>query len=106
MRPRLLDGLGYEVLTFHMTGTGGRSMEALIEGGFIAGVLDATTTELCDELVGGVLSAGPGPAHGGGPRRRAAGRLAGRPRHGQLRAARDRPGASSRVATCTCTMPR
>jgi len=56
----LLDGLGYEVLTFHMTGTGGRSMEALIEGGFIAGVLDATTTELCDELVGGVLSAGPG----------------------------------------------
>src|SRR6476661_2977483 len=55
----VLDGLGYEVLTFHMTGTGGRSMEALIEGGFIAGVLDATTTELCDELVGGVLSAGP-----------------------------------------------
>ena len=54
-----LDGLGYEVLTFHMTGTGGRSMEALIDGGFIAGVLDATTTELCDELVGGVLSAGP-----------------------------------------------
>src|SRR6185295_8055267 len=55
----LLDGLGYEVLTFHMTGTGGRSMESLIEGGFIAGVLDATTTELCDELAGGVLSAGP-----------------------------------------------
>jgi uncharacterized protein (UPF0261 family) len=55
----LLEGRGYEVLTFHMTGTGGRSMEALIEGGFIAGVLDATTTELCDELVGGVLSAGP-----------------------------------------------
>ncbi len=55
----MLDGLGYEVLTFHMTGTGGRSMEALIAGGFIAGVLDATTTELCDELVGGVLSAGP-----------------------------------------------
>ncbi len=55
----VLDGLGYEVLTFHMTGTGGRSMEALIDGGFIAGVLDATTTELCDELVGGVLGAGP-----------------------------------------------
>jgi uncharacterized protein (UPF0261 family) len=47
-----LDGLGYEVLTFHMTGTGGQSMEALIAGGFISGVLDATTTELCDELVG------------------------------------------------------
>jgi uncharacterized protein (UPF0261 family) len=55
----LLDGLGYEVLTFHMTGTGGRSMEALIAGGFITGVLDTTTTELCDELVGGALSAGP-----------------------------------------------
>jgi uncharacterized protein (UPF0261 family) len=54
-----LDGLGYEVLTFHMTGTGGRSMEALIAGGFISGVLDTTTTELCDELVGGALSAGP-----------------------------------------------
>jgi uncharacterized protein (UPF0261 family) len=55
----VLDGLGYEVLTFHMTGTGGRSMESLIAGGFITGVLDATTTELCDELVGGVLGAGP-----------------------------------------------
>lgn len=54
-----LEASGYEVLTFHMTGTGGRSMESLIDGGFVAGVLDVTTTELCDELVGGVLSAGP-----------------------------------------------
>ena len=54
-----LESAGYEVLTFHMTGTGGRSMESLIDGGFVAGVLDVTTTELCDELVGGVLSAGP-----------------------------------------------
>jgi uncharacterized protein (UPF0261 family) len=54
-----LEERGYEVLTFHATGTGGRAMEALVEGGFIAGVLDATTTELCDDLVGGVLSAGP-----------------------------------------------
>ncbi|GAU79527.1 Tm-1-like ATP-binding domain-containing protein [Fusibacter sp. 3D3] len=50
---------GYEVLIFHATGTGGQSMEALIEGGFIEGVLDLTTTEWCDELVGGVLNAGP-----------------------------------------------
>jgi len=50
--------LGYEVLVFHATGTGGRSMEALVRGGFLTGVLDATTTELADELVGGVLSAG------------------------------------------------
>jgi len=54
-----LEGLGYEVLVFHATGTGGQSMEALVRGGFLAGVLDATTTELADELVGGVLSAGP-----------------------------------------------
>lgn len=54
-----LEECGYEVLVFHATGTGGQSMEALVRGGFLAGVLDATTTELADELVGGVLSAGP-----------------------------------------------
>src|SRR5262245_44082520 len=54
-----LDELGYEVLVFHATGAGGQSLEALVRGGFLAGVLDATTTELADELVGGVLSAGP-----------------------------------------------
>jgi uncharacterized protein (UPF0261 family) len=54
-----LEELGYEVLVFHATGAGGQSMEALVRGGFLAGVLDATTTELADELVGGVLSAGP-----------------------------------------------
>jgi len=54
-----LEQHGYEVLVFHATGTGGQSMEALVRGGFLAGVLDVTTTELADELVGGVLSAGP-----------------------------------------------
>jgi uncharacterized protein (UPF0261 family) len=54
-----LEELGYEVLVFHATGAGGQSMEALVRAGFISGVLDATTTELADELVGGVLSAGP-----------------------------------------------
>jgi uncharacterized protein (UPF0261 family) len=54
-----LEELGYEVLVFHATGTGGQSFEALAEGGFLAGALDATTTELADDLVGGVLSAGP-----------------------------------------------
>jgi uncharacterized protein (UPF0261 family) len=54
-----LEARGYEVLVFHATGTGGRAMEALAEAGFLSGVLDATTTELCDDLVGGVLSAGP-----------------------------------------------
>ncbi|GGT02051.1 Tm-1-like ATP-binding domain-containing protein [Nonomuraea spiralis] len=54
-----LESLGYEVLVFHATGSGGRAMEALAAGGHFAGVLDLTTTELADELVGGVLSAGP-----------------------------------------------
>ena len=55
----ILEAAGYEVLVFHATGAGGRAMEDLVNGGFIVGVLDATTTELADELVGGVLSAGP-----------------------------------------------
>lgn len=54
-----LEAAGYEVLVFHATGTGGQSMENLVADGFVSGVLDLTTTELCDELVGGVLSAGP-----------------------------------------------
>jgi uncharacterized protein (UPF0261 family) len=54
-----LVGRGYEVLVFHATGTGGRAMEGLVEAGYVAGVLDLTTTELADDLVGGVLSAGP-----------------------------------------------
>ncbi|WP_130865254.1 Tm-1-like ATP-binding domain-containing protein [Acidipropionibacterium timonense] len=57
-RQRLTD-LGYEVLVFHATGAGGRAMEKLVESGMVAGVLDLTTTELADDLVGGVLSAGP-----------------------------------------------
>ncbi len=54
-----LTDLGYEVLVFHATGAGGRAMEKLAESGLLAGVCDLTTTELADDLVGGVLSAGP-----------------------------------------------
>jgi len=54
-----LEELGYETVVFHATGTGGQAMEHLIETGSINGVLDITTTELADELVGGILSAGP-----------------------------------------------
>lgn len=54
-----LENHGYEVLVFHATGTGGKTMESLIEAGFFEGVLDMTTTEWCDEIVGGVLAAGP-----------------------------------------------
>ena len=54
-----LERLGYEPVIFHATGVGGQAMEGLMESGFLRGVLDVTTTELCDDLVGGVLSAGP-----------------------------------------------
>ncbi len=56
---QLLEEAGYEVLVFHATGMGGRIMESLIESGMVAGVLDVTTTEWADELVGGTLGAGP-----------------------------------------------
>ncbi len=54
-----LEAAGYDVVVFHATGTGGRAMEGLIADGYFSAVLDATTTEWCDEVVGGVLSAGP-----------------------------------------------
>jgi uncharacterized protein (UPF0261 family) len=53
-----LESSGFEVLVFHATGTGGQTMESFISDGLIQGVLDITTTELADELVGGILSAG------------------------------------------------
>ncbi len=56
---RIIEEAGYEVLVFAATGAGGKSMEALIESGMVAGVLDLTTTEWADELLGGVLAAGP-----------------------------------------------
>ncbi|MDB6140185.1 MAG: hypothetical protein JWO94_3257 [Verrucomicrobiaceae bacterium] len=56
---QILEDKGYEVLVFHSTGTGGKIMESIIESGMISGVLDVTTTEWADELVGGILGAGP-----------------------------------------------
>jgi len=56
---KILEQEGYEVMVFHATGTGGRTMESIIESGMVAGVLDITTTEWADELVGGFLGAGP-----------------------------------------------
>ena len=55
---RIIEEAGYEVLVFAATGAGGKSMESLIDSGLVAGVLDLTTTEWADELLGGVLSAG------------------------------------------------
>jgi uncharacterized protein (UPF0261 family) len=54
-----LEELGYDVLVFHQTGTGGRSMEQLMMTGLVVGVLDVTTTELADELCGGIWPSGP-----------------------------------------------
>jgi len=56
---KVLEAAGYEVLVFAATGTGGRIMESVIESGIVSGVLDLTTTEWADELVGGNLNAGP-----------------------------------------------
>ena len=55
----ILEDNGCEVLVFHATGTGGSAMESLIDSGYITAVADITTTEWCDELVGGVMAAGP-----------------------------------------------
>ena len=60
----ILESAGYEVLVFHATGTGGRTMESLIETGLVSGVLDLTTTEWADEHVGGILGAGPARLEG------------------------------------------
>ncbi|MEX2152851.1 MAG: Tm-1-like ATP-binding domain-containing protein [Gemmatimonadaceae bacterium] len=54
-----LEAAGFDVVVFHATGTGGRAMEGLIDDGFFRAVLDVTTTEWADEVVGGVLTAGP-----------------------------------------------
>jgi uncharacterized protein (UPF0261 family) len=56
---KLLEKEGYEVMAFHANGTGGKAMEALIREGCFIGILDITTTELADELCGGICSAGP-----------------------------------------------
>ena len=101
-----LEELGYEVLVFHATGTGGQSFEALATGGYLVGALDVTTTELADDLVGGVLSAGPDRLRGGRPRRgsRRSSRSA---RSTWSTSARATPCPSaSRAATCTCTTRR
>lgn len=56
---QVLEKKGYEVLVFHATGTGGRTMEAMVEDGYVQAVLDITPTEVADALFGGIFSAGP-----------------------------------------------
>ena len=85
----LVENGGYEVLVFHATGIGGRTMESLIADGYIVGSLDTTTTEIADEVCGGVFSAGPDRCAASVPGRRPGGHRAGVRRHGQLRLDRD-----------------
>ena len=87
---RVLEAAGYEVLVFHATGTGGQAMESLIADGLIAGVLDITTTELADELVGGVLSAGPDRLTAAGRKGMPQVISVGADRHGEFRPAGNR----------------
>ena len=63
---QFLESRGYDVLVFHATGVGGQSFEEFVRRGLLAGVLDITTTELADELVGGIMPAGPGRLEGAG----------------------------------------
>ena len=91
----------YDCLVFHATGTGGQSMEKLVDSGLLAGVIDVTTTEIADELVGGVLSAGPDAPGRDRPQPGALRRLLRRAGHGQL--PRHGHGARPRSAAATCT---
>ena len=75
----------YDCLVFHATGVGGQSMEKLADSGLLAGVIDVSTTEVADEIVGGVLSAGADAAGRVRPPRPALRGLLRRARHGQLR---------------------
>ena len=75
----------YDCLVFHATGVGGQSMEKLADSGLLAGVIDVSTTEIADEIGGGVLSAGPTRMDVFARQRAALRRLVRRARHGQLR---------------------
>ena len=96
----------YDCLVFHATGTGGRSMEKLVDSGLVAGVIDVTTTEVADLLVGGVFPCTEDRLGAIARTRRALCRLGGGRRHGQFRRARDRAGAVQRAGTSTSTTRR
>ena len=83
-----LDRAGWEVLVFHATGTGGKTMQRLASEGLLAGLLDLTTTEFADEVCGGVFSAGPERVDIGAATADPVGPRAGLRRHVQFRFAR------------------
>ena len=87
-----LEATGYDCLVFHATGTGGQAMEKLVETGLIKGVLDITTTEVADEVVGGILPCGPHRFEAILAARVPYVLSRRRPRHGQLWRGRNGPG--------------
>ena len=101
-----LEARGFDCLVFHATGTGGKAMEKLVEAGLIEGVLDITTTEVADLLVGGILPCGPDRFEAILRRPSSARPLAGRPRHGQFRRAGDRARELSATGSFTSTTRR
>ena len=95
----ILEGAGFEVLVFHATGIGGKTMESIIESGLVAGVLDVTTTEWADELCGGFLGAGPTRLESAARRGGRAARCTAPP-HGGLGPCGDLVRADRRLAPC------
>ena len=85
----------YDCLVFHATGVGGQSMEKLVDGGQLEGVIDITTTEVCDLMMGGVFPGHRRPLRRDHPRAHPLCGFGRRARHGQLRSARHRTGALS-----------
>ena len=104
-RRRASSRADYDCLVFHATGTGGRTLEMLADSGMLAGVIDVTTTEIADELVGGVLTAGPDRLGAIARTRPALRRLARRPRHGELLGAGDHARPLRRAGSSTATTP-
>ena len=96
----------FECLVFHATGVGGRSMEKLVDSGQLAGVIDLTTTEVCDLLMGGVFPASDDRFGADHPQPGALCRLGRRARHGQFRRAGHRSRTLSRSANSTSTIRR
>ena len=91
-----LEARGFDCLVFHATGTGGQAMEKLVEAGLITGVLDVTTTEVADLVVGGILACGPDAVRCDSRVEDSVCAFVGCPRHGQFRRDRDRSRAVSR----------
>ena len=96
----------YDCLVFHATGIGGQSMEKLVDSRLLSGVIDVTTTEVCDMLMGGVFPATEDRFGAIIRTRHALRRLGRRARHGQLRRARDGAGALQRPHASIRTIRR